>query len=205
MEFSIGKQALQTGADALNSELSKVDYGAIRKYFEVTNTYIMQKLLLITVPFYYRDDADNFSLYRPDMYIPAMSLITLVLFKGMLLGLSNKFHPEILGITLTRIIIIHFGACMLYKAISYFLDISLDFKDILSFTGYRFFIVLQMKIIKSLFMIGRFFSLYFLVAYFFFLSRSLKGLLLPQNSSKTHMYFLFGVVLTDLVIAFFMS
>lgn len=205
MEFSIGKQALKTGADAWNSELSKVDYGAIRKYFEVTNTYIMQKLLLIIVPFYYHEDTENFSLYRPDMYIPAMSLITLVLFKGMLLGLSNKFHPEILGITLTRIILIHFGACLLYKAISYFLDISLDFKDILCFTGYKFFVILIMKFIKSLFMLGKFFSVYFLVAYFFFLSRSLKGSLLSQNSSKMHMYLLFGVVLTDLAIAFLMS
>lgn len=204
MEFSIGKQAFKSGAEALNSELAKVDYGAIRKYFDVTDRYIMQKLLLILVPFYYNEDSVGSQLYRADLYIPAMSLITLVLHKGMLLGLANQFKPEILGITLTRMLLIHFGISLFYKGITHFMDATVNFKDILSYTGYKFFVILIIKAVKEYF-IGKILFFYLIVAYFFFLSRCLKGSLLSSNSPRGHLYLLFGIVGIDLVITFLLS
>lgn len=197
MEFPIAKQAFQTGASALNSELSKVDYKIIRKYFNISNSYVLQKLSLIIVPFYYKETG----LYSPDLYIPTMSLITLILFKGFLLGLSNKFHPEILGLSFTRTIFIHFAVSLLYKGASYFVDVSVDFLDILCMTGYKFFIALLSKLFGLIF-IGKILSMYFFVAYFFFLSRSLKNSIIRVDSPKTHMYLLFGIVITDVIIAF---
>ncbi|ELA41985.1 uncharacterized protein VICG_01002 [Vittaforma corneae ATCC 50505] len=204
MEFALGKQALQSGASALNSELSKVNCGAFRKYFDVTDSNILSKLLLVIVPFYYKEDSLSSSLYKPEMYIPSMSIITLVLFKGFLLGLSNKFHPEILGMTFTRTIIIHLAVCLLYKVVCYFFDVSIDIKDLFCFVGYKFLIILFIKLFR-LVMFGKLLSLYFLVAHFFFLSRSLKGSIISTNSPKTHLYLLFAIVGMDVLISFLMS
>lgn len=204
MEFSIGEQALRSGASALNSELSRVNYGPFRRYFDVTDSYILQKLLLITVPFYFKEDPTSNSLYRPDMYIPAMSIITHMLVKGFLLGLINRFHPEVLGVVFTRSILIHIAVCLLYKTASYFSNASVDIKDLLCFAGYKFLVVILVKICK-LIPFGSVISLYFFVAYFFFLSRSLKGSITSSNSPKAHLYLLFGIASLDVVILFLMS
>lgn len=204
MEFAIGKQALQSGASALNSELSKVSCGAFRKYFDATDSTILSKLLLIVAPFCYKEDSLSSPLYKPEMYIPSMSIITLVLFKGFLLGLSNMFHPEVLGITFTRTVIIHFAVCLLYKAICYFFDAPIDVKDLFCFVGYKFLIILLIKCFK-LVMLGWLLSVYLLAAYFFFLSRSLKGSIISPNAPKTHLYLLFAIVGMDVSISFLMS
>lgn len=204
MEFVIGKQAIQSGASAINSELSKVNCRAFKKYFDVTDSYILSKLLLVVVPFYYKEDEFSNSLYRPEMYIPSMSIITLVLFKSFILGLANKFHPEVLGMNFTRTVIIHTVVSLIYKALCYFFDVSIDFKDIFCHVGYKFLVILLVKMLK-LVPFGNVLSLYFFVAYFFFLSRSLKGSLISQNSPKTHLYLLFSIVAADLLISFVMS
>lgn len=199
MDFA-SKQVLQTGASALNTELSKVNCNALRKYFNVTDSYIFSKILLVIAPFFY----DENSLYKPEMYIPSMSIITLVLFNGFLLGISNKFHPEILGLSFTRMTFVHIAVSCIYKAICYFFDVQINFLDLISFVGYKFLIILFVKIFKLL-IFGRFLSLYFYVAYFFFLSRSLKGLIIHQNSPKTHLYLLFSIVGIDLVVSILLS
>jgi len=204
MEFAIGKQAIQSGASAINSELSKVNYNAIRKYFDVSDSYVRSKLLLIVVPFYYKEGEHTNSLYRPEMYIPSMSIITLVLLRGFLLGIAGKFHPEVLGMILTRIIVIHTLVCLLYKVVCYLFDVGISIKDLFCYVGYKFLVILLVRMTKMV-ILGRVLSLYFYVAYFFFLSRCLKGSILTHDSPKTHIYLLFTIVTVDILISFLMS
>lgn len=200
MEFSIGRQALESGASALNSELSKVNYKQIRKYFDISSSYVLEKLALIVFPFGQEDSM----LYRPDLYIPVMSLVTLVLFKGLLLGLSNRFHPEVLGMSFSRTVFIHIGQSLLYKGAAYFLDAPLDFSDMVCFSGYKFVCVLLIKLVGMLYF-GKVMALYFYVSYFFFLSRTLKKSFIRGSSPRLHLYLLFAIVIVDLFTIFFFS
>lgn len=204
MEYAIGKQAIQSGAEALNNELSKVNYRAVRKYFDINDSYILSKLLLLVVPFYYKEDQFTNTLYRPEMYLPSISIITLVLLRGFLLGIAGKFHPEVLGMIFTRKIVIHTVVSLGYKAMCYFLDVRIDLLDIFCYTGYKFLIILIVKIVKSV-ILGRLLSVYFFVAYFFFLSRSLKRSIIAPDSPKKHIYLLFLMVGVDILITFLMS
>lgn len=199
MELSIGKQVLESGASRLNWELS-VGYKQIRKYFDISSSYVLEKLLLIVFPFRHRDD----SLYRPDLYIPIMSLVTLVLLKGLLLGLSNRFHPEVLGMSFSRTVFMHLGQSLLYKGAAYFFDAGLDFTDMVCFTGYKFVCVLLIKLMGLVYF-GRVLSLYLYVSYFFFLSRSLKSSFIVGNSPRPHLYLLFTIVAVDLLTIFLFS
>ena len=47
MEFAFSQQALQSGANILNSKLEQVDYQHIRKYFDISNSYLLEKIALI--------------------------------------------------------------------------------------------------------------------------------------------------------------
>lgn len=203
MDFSLGKIALETNANLLNTKISQESISKIRKYFDVSSNYALDKLLLIIFPFNYNISFGE-SLYRPDLYIPMMSLITVILLKAFVLGLTNQFHPEKLGLLLSRYIFVQAGLSFVYKALMYFFDIPLDFIDILCFSGYKFFIIILIKVVRLIYF-GQFFSLYFYISYFFFFSRSLKTAFINSNSHKTHLYVLFGVVGIDLFAIFAIS
>lgn len=205
MDYNLGKHAFETGANYVNNRLENVNYGKIRTYFDITNIYALNKLWLIICPFAYKEfSIDGPGLYKPDLYIPLMSLITSVLFNGFLLGLKNKFHPEHLYLSLTRTICIHCILNLIYKFIGYLFDIDIAYGDMLSYTGYKFFVVLLIKILKLTY-IGKIVSIYLYVAFFFFLSRSLKSSFLKGNSSKKRLYALFGTVIIDVILTFFLS
>jgi hypothetical protein len=52
MEFALSQQALQSGANILNSKLDQVNYQQIRKYFDISNSYVIEKIGLILFPFF---------------------------------------------------------------------------------------------------------------------------------------------------------
>lgn len=204
MEYALSQQALQSGANLLNSKLEQVNYRKIRKYFDISNAYLLEKISLLVFPFYSRDITFGPSIYRPDMYIPAMSFISLILLKSLALGLSHKFHPETLGISFTRTLCIHICLNLFYKTATYFFDAPADFLDLVCFSGYKFFTVIIIRILKHVFL-GSFISIYFVVAYFFFLSRSLKISFVTENTPKKNIYLLFGIASVDILIILFLS
>ncbi|KAI5151278.1 hypothetical protein ENBRE01_2023, partial [Enteropsectra breve] len=95
MQYEIGKRALETGSSYVNEQLERVDYGKIRKYFHINDEYIAKKLLLILCPFY-KGGAAGVNIYKADLYIPLMAMISLILYNGFYLGIMRKFHPEVL-------------------------------------------------------------------------------------------------------------
>lgn len=205
MQYDLGKKAIESSTTYMNAQLDKVNYGRIRKYFDISNKYLLDKMALVVFPFYYTDfSAENPGLYGPDLYIPFMSLISMVLLRGFSLGLQNRFHPEMLYFSFTRNVCFHAILCLCYKCIGYLFSVHVVYLDILALTGYKFFVVTFMLILKPFFL-GRVLMIYPMVAFFFFLSRSLKGAFLGTGSSKKSMYLLFGVVALELLVTFWIS
>lgn len=204
MEFEFGKHAIKDSASYLNSKFENINYKFLRKYFEINNIYVLEKMLLIVFPFLKQESIETPDLYRPDLYIPIMSFITLVLLNGVILGFQNKFHPELLYMSFTRIICVHLILNLLYKFVGYFFDISLKYFDLIAFTGYKFFVINLIKILKFN-RITKIFSFYFYISFFFFLSRSLKTVFLKTNDSRKNIYSLFLVVAIEILAILYQS
>lgn len=79
-------------------------------------------------------------LNAPDLYIPAMSVVTYVLLYGLVLGTQNRFHPERLYyMAIKSLTILLFELAML-KVGGFVLNISHEFAifDFLAILGYGF-------------------------------------------------------------------
>jgi hypothetical protein len=82
-----------------------------------------------------RDDINS-----PDMYIPAMALVTYILLSTVLAGVRGSFHPELLGsITTTALAVVIFEIICLKMAM-YLLSISNESQllDLVAYSGYKF-------------------------------------------------------------------
>lgn len=127
----------------------------LKAYFNVTNSYVLQKLLLIAFPFRHKSwqrsivqqsvegPSDTYAPPRndvnaPDLYIPGtpgitgspdllgMAFVTYVLLMGLLAGLESKFHPEILGKTASKVAILAFLQWGAIKLGLYLLSLGSD-------------------------------------------------------------------------------
>lgn len=99
-----------------------------------------------------RDDLNS-----PDMYIPAMALVTYILLSTVLAGLRGSFHPELLGsITTTALAIVIFEIFCLKMAM-YMLSINNDSQllDLLAYSGYKFVGIILTLIAPEIFTPGR--------------------------------------------------
>lgn len=149
--------------DADMSQFSRyVPVSALKHYFNVSNSYVVRKLLLVLFPWRHRPwtrqqiragpDGGAGSGYAtmylpprddlnsPDMYIPIMSLITYILLSTVLAGIRGTFKPEILGsITTTSIFVILVEMAILRLAI-YILNITNESQliDLAAYSGYKF-------------------------------------------------------------------
>ena len=94
-------------------------FDIVRPYFHIDNSYILRKLKLIFLPFLekgdwkstgdedymqskmeyenYRTNMNKVDPYGVDLYLPIMSLITLILVIGFYYGAIGMFNPELLG------------------------------------------------------------------------------------------------------------
>lgn len=73
--------------------------------------------------------------------LPVMSFVTYVLLISVILGLSNKFRPEILGLTASRALIIIGVELLLIKLACYLLNVQgnhYGILDLTSYAGYKF-------------------------------------------------------------------
>lgn len=145
-----------------------VSIPALKHYFNVSNFYVLNKLVLVLFPWRHkpwsRQQArmaanaagpggqivqQQYSsmflpprddLNSPDMYIPVMALVTYILLSVLLAGFRGNFHPELLGsITTTAIAVIIFEILCLKMAM-YILSINNDSQllDLVAYSGYKF-------------------------------------------------------------------
>ncbi|EJW02812.1 hypothetical protein EDEG_02808 [Edhazardia aedis USNM 41457] len=251
MDIEIGHGALNIGKEYVNKGFQKVKLSTLNPYFNVSNKYILNKLLLIVYPFnnkhwhqyseypesvYYNSEDPKYSNYSlqqsnfsndcknktdPDLYIPLMSLFTYILLMCTNFGLQQKFTPEFITKTFIRCLSYEIIQAILVSLISYFMEIlEISILDFLSFSGYKFVIILILQIIKQFFGAsfgfknGKIFKLfkilcngYFYSAFFFFLSRSLKAKIAIKGrvDRRKVIYFLFITVFMEMLVVFLLA
>lgn len=140
----------------------------------------------------YRPPRDD--LNSPDMYIPVMGFVTYVLIIGIMMGQGNKFHPEVLGVVSSAALTVTVFEIMAIKLGCYLLSISAEvpWLDLMSFCGYQFVPIiatlLTMFFTSDSSSLEYFAFLYFVVvAYGFFLVRSIKYFILPDAATQMAM------------------
>lgn len=210
MNYSIHEHAIgstfETGATFVNAQLDRVKYSKIRKYFDIDDTFLFEKIKLMIFPFYsysYKD-TNGRSVYTPDLYIPLMSIITLVIINSFYFDPLYKFHLDIICLSFTRIIFFKILCACGYKLLTYIFGLDISLTDFIAITGYKFFIIIFIRVLSWSYLIKLILSIYSLVAFFIFLSRSLKDLLEMENIQKKFIYILFGIVFVEVFFLIFM-
>lgn len=190
-----------------------VSVSALKHYFNVTNSYVLTKLRIILFPWWHRpwsrqqrhnpDPATNASsLYlppredinSPDMYIPTMALVTYILLSTLLAGLRGAFHPELLGYTATLAISVTILEIMIIRTGTFLLAISSSSQllDLVAYSGYKFVHVIVSLLLSHFTswlgftssMVSWVIFLYCFSANAFFLLRSLRYVLLPDQGGQ---------------------
>lgn len=206
MDMKIGKEVVEVGREYVNKNIRKINFQKLRPYFNISNAYVLRKLLLIAVPFKNKDWntvlQDTGNLTHPDLYIPAMFFLTYILFKGLALGIRNEFKPEKLGLVATRSLFLELLFISLSKLIAYFIEIpGLRVLDILAFSGYKYFVIVLMFLVRVP-VFTFFLKIYLNLAFFFFLCRTMKGLVFGSGPEhrRRKVYFLFVTVFMQILI-----
>jgi len=184
--------------------------GALKHYFNVTNGYVANKLYIVLFPWRHRpwsrqqrmsnNSQDTYYLppredvNSPDMYIPMMALVTYIVLSTLLAGLRGAFHPELLGYTATTAVSVMLLEILAIKAGTFVLNISSSSQllDLVAYSGYKFVGVIVSLLLSSLCshlkIGGSWVSwtvfIYCFAANAFFLLRSLKYVLLPDDSGQ---------------------
>ncbi|KAK2731637.1 hypothetical protein FQN55_004533 [Onygenales sp. PD_40] len=222
--LQFGKNAVIAGQEYMEQNLNRyVSIPALKHYFNVSNSYVLNKLTLVLFPWRHkpwsrqqarlsqpgvngqisqpqytsiylppRDDLNS-----PDMYIPAMALLTYIILSTALAGLRGSFHPELLGsITTTAIAVVIFEILCL-KIAMYILNINNDSQllDLMAYSGYKFVGIIATLVSSEVLTpgqgtgswVGWTVFTYTFLANAFFLLRSLKYVLLPDSASDSPM------------------
>lgn len=190
-----------------------VSVSALKHYFNVTNSYVLTKLRIILFPWWHRPwsrqqrhspdpTTTASSLYlppredvnSPDMYIPTMALVTYILLSTLLAGLRGAFHPELLGYTATLAISVTLLEILIIRTGTFLLAISNSSQllDLVAYSGYKFVHVIVSLLLSHMTSWLGFGSawvswlifLYCFSANAFFLLRSLRYVLLPDQSGQ---------------------
>ncbi|GAB7360065.1 hypothetical protein MBLNU230_g7585t1 [Neophaeotheca triangularis] len=212
--FQMGKSAFNAGQDYIDQNFNRyVNVSALKHYFNVSNAYVLRKLLIVLFPWRHRpwsrqqqhqehhggsgNSSTIASTYlppredvnSPDMYIPVMAFTTYVLLSTLIAGLNGKFEPQFLGINFSNasaIIILELVLLWLGK---YFLNISSESQiyDLVAYSGYKFVGVIVTIAFTAVFSGGYWVNWtvfgYTFMANAFFLLRSLKYVLLPSDAT----------------------
>lgn len=128
---------------------------SLRVYFAVDNNYVQRKMRKVLFSFFFKEwrrmqlespppgqppkyalplNDDN----APDLYIPAMSLISYVLLCALVYGTTGHFSPEILSDVTWKCLLIQFLEIFAFRLVFYLLQAPISLLDLLSITGYKY-------------------------------------------------------------------
>lgn len=226
MGLQVGQSAMLASQEYVNANVSKyVNISSIRRYFDVTNRYVIRKLLLLLWPWTHKPWAREVSrdangniegfgtprddINSPDMYIPIMAFVTYILLNSLIAGIRGAFQADLLGQTagwslaflLTENVMIKFGCYLLSIPSTFFLDF-------VAYTGYKYIGIIGTNLvgltIRSRIIYWSCYA-YTAAACFFFVLRSLRSAILqektteygptPTSNKPRKVYFLFVVSL----------
>jgi hypothetical protein len=128
------------------------------------------------------------------MYIPTMALVTYILLSTLFAGLRGAFNPELLGKTATVAIAVTLLEILIIRTGTFLLAISSSSQllDLVAYSGYKFVHVIVSLLLTNLATwigfssswVGWVIFFYCFNANSFFLLRSLKYVLLPDNKPQ---------------------
>jgi len=207
MGFQVGRSAVMAGQEYMEQNFGRfVRMQQLKHYFNVSNRYVIGKLLLVLFPWRHstwlrRRDADGMyappreDVNSPDLYIPTMAFVTYILLSTLLAGLRKAFHPELFGmVASTAIFVIILEIIILWIAM-YILSINNESQllDLASYSGYKFVGVIISLVLSEVWnhgggtggWVGWAIFMYAYAANAFFLLRSLRYVLLPDVNQST--------------------
>lgn len=203
MAMQYGQALMGSGKQFMNKELQKYDIvSRLKYYFAVDTSYVRRKLALLFFPFTHSDwsvkyDQDQpvqprFAINAPDLYIPTMAYLTYVLISGLVLGMQNRFTPEILGIQASSALAWMVFEILVELVVLYLMNIqtSLRTLDLVAFSGYKYVGIIFAVFVSLAFQkLGYYIALfYFSVTLIIFLLRTLKIRLLPGGGARRDPY-----------------
>lgn len=201
MDINMTKHALNAGSSYVKEKVDTKKLGFLKVYFDVNNAYVRDKIFLIFYPFNCTFDF----LFKPDLYIPLMSLFTLVVINAFKLGIKNEFHPEKLFMMISRYILIQIVSTFIYRGFGFLCKSNISFFSLLCFNGYKFLPILLVKIIlfSGLKIFAILLGFYLLFVFFVFYSRSIRIECNKEPRSDINVIFVFGLAGIETLIMFF--
>jgi hypothetical protein len=191
-----GKEFLQTMGASPITQLS-LNYGKsmwdrsrmsswfslepFKYYFNVNNTFVLQKLRVLACPFLHKswkrqtvrqDELEFFCPPRddvnaPDLYVPLMAFVTYILAVAFIMGANGQFSPELLGNLASRGRSVCFlspsdpvpGVAVLFFEVVvirtgfYFFDnvVEVSMLDLLAYSGYSFVLITANVLLGNIF------------------------------------------------------
>ncbi|WVQ63295.1 uncharacterized protein L199_001447 [Kwoniella botswanensis] len=209
MGVQFGKSAVAAGQEYVEKNFTRyLPLHLIKVSFSVTNSYVLNKLRLVLFPWRHKPwsrqikrssengvmegwQAPRDDINAPDLYIPTMALVTYTLLSALASGLQSRFHPEVLGLSLSKALAVVTLEFCAIKLGCYLLDVKgsgASGVELIGYGGYKF-VGIIVVIIVSMLGFGRLVCgavfVYTFGANAFFLLRSLKYVLLPDASVST--------------------
>jgi len=193
----------------------------MKYYFTVSNSYVLNKLKLVLLPFrhkswarrtqakaegqVYRPPRDD--LNAPDLYLPLMAFVTYIILTALALGTGFKFTPQVFGTAVSNGFVMLLIEIMLLKTGFYLFcttpeNPSPAVFDFISYSGYKFVgacICILMQLLVG--------NWGFRVAFIYcgacsaVLLRNYYLIICPRGSLQAKYYIVFGMAL-QLVILF---
>nr|CAD7416398.1 unnamed protein product [Timema poppensis] len=146
-----GQALMGSGRQLVDKELEKyVPVSRLKYYFAVDTQYVAKKLALLFFPFTHADwslkyEQDEpvqprYEINAPDLYIPMMAFVTYVLLAGLVLGMQNRFSPEVLGIQASSALAWTVVEIVLEIVTLYVTNIQTKLRtlDLVAFGGYKY-------------------------------------------------------------------
>lgn len=180
--------------------------GDIKYYFQVSNSYVLKKILLILMPYTHKDWnrivtketgpnqflPPSLDVNAPDLYIPLMSFVTYILLWAAFQGLNGEFHPQLFGYLASQTLAFSILDVVMFKTGLYLLNCPQSkIYDIVSVSGYKYVSIVVLLCVKHL--VGAYLgSFYYLIvlaliaSLSIFLMRSLRFLILPQGNAMNN-------------------
>ncbi|KAF7324841.1 WD-REPEATS-REGION domain-containing protein [Mycena kentingensis (nom. inval.)] len=203
--MQLGQSAVAAGQEYVQRTWGGVFPNArVKPHFNVSNSYVLHKLRILLFPWTHkhwgrkshrtetgqtewlapREDVNS-----PDLYIPLMALVTYILLCALDSGVHARFHPQVLGESATRAIMVVILDFLFLQLGCYFLNVQSTSQsiDVIAYGGYKFvgvIIIILAGFLQIGGVLGWIAYVYFITANAFFLMRSLRSLILPDAASR---------------------
>ncbi|XP_003743294.1 protein YIF1A [Galendromus occidentalis] len=227
MAMQYGQNLAGHGREIVHEKIEKyVSISKLKYYFAVDTSYVSQKLFLLVFPFahknwtlsYNQDEPvpPRYDVNAPDLYIPTMAFVSYILLSAYMMGLENRFSPEVLGMQASWSLCIMILETVLIMMALYILNINTYLKlyDLMAFCGYKFVpMILALLVSIPLGYLGYLSAgIYCSLTFGFFLLRTLRVAFLSNpgtghfgEGSRRSLYLLLGLCFFQPAVIWFMT